>query len=94
MIELKELSEHPLFADLSEALLQSLPEQLTEVSFAAGDVLAREGEKRSHFHIVLQGEVAATKLSRGQRIPTARFIAPSFFGAISLLSGTSAPSTL
>lgn len=94
MIQLDELRAHPLFADLSEALLQRLREQLTEVSFAAGEVLAGEGEKRSNFHIVLQGEIAATKLSRGQQIPTARYIAPSFFGAVSLLSDAPAPSTL
>lgn len=94
MIQLEELRAHPLFAELSEALLQWLREQLTEVSFAAGEVLAGEGEKRANFHIVLQGEVTATKLSRGQHIPTARYIAPSFFGAVSLLSGAPAPSTL
>ncbi|WP_161556781.1 cyclic nucleotide-binding domain-containing protein [Paraburkholderia hospita] len=67
--------------------MQWLREQLTEVSIAAGEILAREGETRSHFYVVLQGEVAATKLSRGQQIPTSRFIAPSYFGAVSLLSG-------
>jgi signal transduction histidine kinase len=94
MIQLDELRGHPLFKDLSEALLQWLRERLTEVSIAAGEVLAREGETRSHFYVVLQGEVAAIKLSRGQQIPTSRFIAPSYFGAVSLLSGTPAPGTL
>src|SRR6516225_4570260 len=94
MIQLDELRAHPLFADLPEALLQWLCEQLTEVSMAAGEVLAREGETRSTFDVVLQGEVAATKLSRGQQIPTSRFIAPSFFGAVPLLSGTPSPGTL
>ena len=94
MIQIEELRAHPLFADLSEALLQWLREQLTEVGIAAGELLVREGETASNFYIVLQGEVAATKLSRGQRIPTARFIAPSFFGAVALLSGTPTPGTL
>src|SRR6516225_7100974 len=94
MIQLDELRAHPLFADLPDALLQWLRDQLTEVSMAAGEVLAREGETRSTFYVVLQGEVAATKLARGQQIPTSRFIAPSYFGALALLSGTLAPGTL
>src|SRR5215469_7644210 len=94
MIQLEELREHPLFADLSEALLQWLCEQLTEVRFAAGEILVRQGETASNFFVLLQGEVAATALSRGQQIPTARFIAPSYFGALALLSGTPAPGTL
>jgi signal transduction histidine kinase len=94
MIQLQELREHPLFADLSEALLQWLCEQLTEVSFSAGEVLVRQGETASNFFVLLQGEVAATALSRGHQIPTSRFIAPSYFGALALLSGTLAPGTL
>jgi len=94
MVELDELRQHPLFEGLSVDLVQWLREKLTEVDVVPGEVLLREGETRPIFYVVLQGEVAATKLSDGQQIPTARFIAPSYFGALALLSGAPAPGTL
>ncbi|MEI5996492.1 hypothetical protein H3V53_04505 [Paraburkholderia bengalensis] len=57
---------------------QWLREQLTEFSIVAGDIVAREDETRSSFYVVLQGEVAATRLSRGQQIPTLRLLRQAF----------------
>lgn len=94
MIDLDTLRELPLFADLSDQRLLWLRENLTEVKVKAGQVLVREGETEPAFSIVLEGEVAAMKFSGAQQIPTARIIAPSFFGAGSLLSGTPSLGTL
>jgi hypothetical protein len=71
MIQLDELRAHPLFADLSDALLQWLRDQLTELSIAAGEVLAREGETRSTFYVVL-GVVVLFSAKSGGSIAQSR----------------------
>ncbi|MGF6369018.1 signal transduction histidine kinase [Paraburkholderia sp. RAU6.4a] len=87
MIDVDELRAHPLFAGLSDRRLRWLREHVIEVRTRAEDLIVREGEKRTVFSVVLEGEFAARKFSGSQQIPTSRFVAPSFFGAVSLLSG-------
>jgi CRP-like cAMP-binding protein len=63
MIDLAKLRAVPPFADLSDERLRWLGEHLTEVDVKAGEVLAREGETKPLFFVVLEGECQATKFS-------------------------------
>ncbi|GAB7547912.1 ATP-binding protein [Cupriavidus sp. CuC1] len=94
MIGLADLRRLPFLADISEERLAWLCANLVEVTMKEGEVLVRQGEYRPVFSLVLAGEVAAMIRSGGQQIPTNRFVAPSFFGGASLLSGAPAPGTL
>ena len=70
-----------LFAPLDPATTEQLARALTEVRFAAGDVLVREGEESDLFYVVETGRVQVTQ---GDRV--LRTEGPGeYFGEIGLL---------
>lgn len=75
------LREIDLFAPLDPATTEQLARSLTEVRFAAGDVLVREGEESDRFYVVESGLVRVTQ---GERV--LRTEGPGdYFGEIGLL---------
>jgi signal transduction histidine kinase len=94
MIDLQKLREMPLFTGLPEERWRWLCNNLAEVSTRAGEVLVSEGETSAGFFVLLAGEFVITKLSNGQQILVERRIAPTFFGGVSLLTGTLPLTTL
>ena len=52
-----QLSEFPLFKDLSEELLDKVTELCIEETFAKGETVFREGEKADKLHFLLKGDI-------------------------------------
>lgn len=70
-----------IFAPLGEAALESLARSATEMQFAAGVVLVREGEQADRFFIIESGLVEVTQTDRVLR----REGPGEYFGEIGLL---------
>ncbi len=75
------LAQVPLFQDLSKKHLRQVSNLATRIDFAAGKVLAREGEPGREFIVILDGEV---EIRRGDEVIATRS-AGSFVGEIALL---------
>ncbi|HEX6149096.1 MFS transporter [Nocardioides sp.] len=74
-----------LFAPLDPATTEQLAGSLTEVRFAAGDVLVREGEESDRFFVVESGLVRVTQTDAlGERVLRTEG-AGEYFGEIGLL---------
>ena len=78
------LSRLSLFADLSQAELESVAHGSEEEVFGAGQRILREGLTGSGLYIVLEGEVAVRQGAR----ELARLGRGEFFGEISVLLDT------
>ena len=77
------LRKVPLFADLREEE-QVCIENTEEWRLASGEMLFQEGERASHFFVLLEGEISTSK----KHGVVARNRAGAFFGEIPLLLGT------
>jgi MFS family permease len=76
-----------IFAAAPQAVLERLAGAATEVAFAAGTAVVREGEPADALYVLLDGEVTVTARGEvGDREQTLRTMGPgSYFGEIGLL---------
>jgi CRP-like cAMP-binding protein len=52
------LSEHPFFKDMSPEYVQTLVGCASNVRFAAGEMIIREGEQADRFYLIRSGKVS------------------------------------
>jgi len=52
------LCEHPFLAGLSELHAQTIVGCVSNIHFAAGEVIFQEGEEANHFYLLREGKVA------------------------------------
>ena len=74
----------PLFAQLNEPQRRCFS-MGTEVRFARGEIVLREGDPGNFFHVMLEGELRVTKLFGEQEIYFATRVPGEFFGEILIL---------
>src|SRR6476620_4750382 len=74
----------PLFAQLDESQRECLSTG-TEVRFARGEILLRDGDPSNFFSVTLEGELRATKFFGEQEIIFATRVPGEFFGEILIL---------
>ncbi|HTL62054.1 MAG TPA: ATP-binding protein [Nitrospira sp.] len=79
-----ELQNLPLFAGLSAAESGCL-QQGEEITVAAGQIIAKEGEPADYFHVIVEGEIRVSKMYGNQNVVMAVHRAGKFFGEVSLL---------
>ena len=74
----------PLFAQLDDFQRECLSRG-TEVRFARGEIILREGDPSNFFHVMLRGELRVTKFFGEQEIFLATRVPGEFFGEIPIL---------
>ena len=74
----------PLFAQLNESQRECFSTG-TEVRFARGEIMLREGDPSNFFHVTLEGELRATQLFGEQEIFLGSGAPGGFFGEIQIL---------
>ena len=74
----------PLFSQLDDSQRACLSTG-TEVHFARGEIVLREGDPSNFFHVMLEGELRVTKFFGEQEIFLATRIPGEFFGEIPIL---------
>ena len=74
----------PLFAQLDESQRECLSTG-TEVRFARGEIMLRDGDPSNFFHVTLEGELRATKFFGEQEIFLGSGAPGGFFGEIQIL---------
>ena len=74
----------PLFAQLDESQRECLSTG-TEVRFARGEIVLREGDPSNFFYVTLEGELRATKFFGEQEIFLGSGAPGGFFGEIQIL---------
>jgi signal transduction histidine kinase len=79
-----ELQKLPLFAGLSPEESTCL-EQGEEITVAAGELVAKEGDPVVYFYVILEGEIRVTKTYGNQKVVMAVHTAGKFFGEVSIL---------
>jgi signal transduction histidine kinase len=84
MMNAIELRKLPLFAALGPDESSCL-EFGEEISVAAGDFIAREGDPSSYFYVILEGEIRVSKSYGNQEVVMAVHTVGKFFGEVSLL---------
>ena len=82
--ELQEVRSSPLFANLRDDQLGCL-EGGEIIEAPAGAVIASEGERTGFFHVILEGEVRATRMYDRQSILLGVNKAGGYFGETMLL---------
>src|SRR5690349_14239403 len=80
----RELQKLPLFAGLSPEESSCL-EQGEEITVAAGDMIAKEGDSSVYFYVIVEGEIRVSKMYGNQNVVMAVHRAGKFFGEVSLL---------
>ena len=80
---IEDLRRVPLFEGMTDRALEAVAELATEVDFADGDVLAREGEPGDAFYMLLDGRVTITRGGSHVRV----LEHGDFMGEISLVDG-------
>ena len=79
------LAETPLFAGLRKRLLGRLAVRLFAKSYAAGELVFREGEPGRALYVVAKGTVDIVREEAGSELVLARFAAPASFGELALI---------
>ncbi len=74
----------PLFAQLNESQRECFS-MGTEVRFARGEIILREGDPPNFFYVMLEGELRVTKFFGEQEIVFATRVPGEFFGEILIL---------
>jgi signal transduction histidine kinase len=74
----------PLFAQLNDSQ-RACFSMGTEVRFARGEIVLREGDPPNFFHVMLEGELRVTKFFGEQEIIFATRVPGEFFGEILIL---------
>ncbi len=76
----------PLFAALSPADLKQLAVIATEEVFAAGDVIAYEGEQGDAMFVIISGEVRVCLMKDGHEVEVARRASGEYVGELSIIT--------
>src|SRR5919206_1526556 len=84
-MNIDELRQVPLFADISGEDLEQLYEMAETVSIPAGELVLREGDPGDSLYVVLDGELEVTKRQGGQDVLLAVYEPGQFFGEMALL---------
>jgi len=84
-MNIDELRQVPLFADISEEDLEQLYKMAETVSIPAGQLVLREGDPGDSLYVVLDGELEVTKRQGDQDILLAIYKPGQFFGEMALL---------
>ena len=79
-----ELQKLPLFAGLSSEESSCL-EQGEEITVAAGEIIAREGDPAIYFYVIVEGEIRVSKTYGNQKVVMAVHTPGKFFGEVPLL---------
>jgi CRP/FNR family transcriptional regulator len=89
------LSKTPLFAGLEPVEIDAMAQRAVEKRYAAGEVLAREGEPCSGLFVLGQGSVKIYKTSSlGREVMLAVEAAPSSVAEVPLFDGGPYPATV
>jgi signal transduction histidine kinase len=86
MITAADLRRMDLFDDIDDAALAEFVAAARPRDLAAGDVIAEQGEIPPGVHMLLDGMVMTTMLEGGREEPVGRQYAPTWIGAIAVLS--------
>jgi len=84
-MNIDELRQVPLFADISGEDLEQLYEMAETISIPAGELVLREGDPGDSLYVVLDGELEVTKRQGDQEIQLALYEPGQFFGEMALL---------
>ena len=77
------LVQHPIFAGLPSARLETAARQLRPVPMLAGEVVVREGDPADRFYVIADGSMSVTQGTKGKHL---RDLGPGdVFGEIGLL---------
>jgi signal transduction histidine kinase len=88
MVTNEELHAVPLFAYLTDDLLEWLKQHSGEIQLANGDLLFEEGQPAEHFFVLLTGGLQVTKKIGGREQHLITHKAGAFTGEIPILTGT------
>jgi signal transduction histidine kinase len=86
-ITLRELRTVDLFDELDDAQLAEWVAVAHPRQVAPGEVIAEQGEETPGLQLLLEGEAQALILNGGRSEPVGRQLAPTWIGAISILTG-------
>ncbi|MDI1446991.1 mechanosensitive ion channel family protein [Polyangium sp. 6x1] len=79
----------PLFQTLSAAERNELAEQLRYAPFTRGEIITHQGDAEQHCLYLIEDGTAAVRISENGRLLPVKKLGPgSFFGEMSLLTGT------
>lgn len=82
----KILSKVPLFQRLKDRQIQRLAERMVERTYAAGDLIVKQGQGGEGFYVVTEGKAEAHRQrSDGEMIIVNSFGSTDFFGEMALL---------
>ena len=89
LLRVKTLRRVELFSQLNDAELKALAERLRYSPFAKGNVIARQGDEKSHWlYIIINGEAEVyVELPNGKRRIVSALGRGNFFGEMGLLTG-------
>src|SRR5574340_1519808 len=89
LLRVKTLRRVELFSQLNDAELKALAERLRYSPFAKGNVIARQGDEKSHWlYIIINGEAEVyVELPNGKRRIVSALSRGNFFGEMGLLTG-------
>ncbi|MEI7842498.1 MAG: mechanosensitive ion channel family protein [Gallionellaceae bacterium] len=89
MLRIKTLRKVELFSQMNEKELHSLAERLKFSPFAKGNIVARQGDERSHWlYIIINGEAEVyLELAQGERRVLSTLGKGDFFGEMGLMTG-------
>lgn len=80
------LSKVPLFQGLKDRQLQRLADRMVERSYAAGDLIVKQGQGGEGFYVLITGRAEATReRSEGEKVVVNNFGATDYFGELALL---------
>jgi len=75
-----------LFHDLQDEQLPAVAEKLTEVSFAAGEVVFEQGSEADSFYLIYSGKARVVRKKDGKDEELAILVPGDYFGEIALVS--------
>lgn len=80
------LSKVPLFNGLKDRQLQRLADRMAERTYAAGDLIVKQGQGGEGFYVITSGKAEATReRSDGEKVIVNTFGPTDFFGELALL---------
>lgn len=80
------LSKVPLFQGLKDRQLQRLADRMVERSYAAGDLIVKQGQGGEGFYVLISGKAEATReRADGEKVVVNNFGATDYFGELALL---------
>lgn len=88
------LFDHPIFAGLPVARLESAARQLVEVAVAPGQVVVRQGDPADRFYLVGDGTLSVTQVGDEEERELRQLGRGDVFGEIGLLRGVPRTATV